>query len=145
MNRRGFLGTLFGLAAAPVLSRLAFDVPSTAGLLSVAQPIILPTLSGTGEVLELSLSGMGQESAASFIRFLRGSGESIIHLSVNAMGGYCVQQFRTPVVFTPNHSLVVDAPANIDVRMTYRLTTGDVRCLRISNGVRTDLSHFASA
>jgi hypothetical protein len=72
MERRGFLGALMGLAAAPVLARipLAVEVPRRAVF---NQPIaILPTLAGAGMVVQATLVGIDHYSARGNGRLLRG-------------------------------------------------------------------------
>lgn len=134
MQRRGFLGALMGLAAAPVLARLlpaqAPQIQTAAKslieLLEQPQAIILPTLEcdGVGALLSLRAIAGGefqwQQKNPSGFRLMRSDGETLLQNAV-ADGMVLMQNFGAgnEPVFTKGSPLVLDVPITMDFDLTY--------------------------
>lgn len=118
MNRRGFFGVLLGMAAAPVLSNLRM----VGAMELVEDPIILPRLDGLGAVYGFSAYGTADESTAAWARMLRANGAGIGTWNFNGFGGaLAVDLFPNPIIFTPDHPIVLDVSKDTATSLVYKL------------------------
>jgi len=145
MQRRGFLGMLMGMAAAPVLARVPLFEPRVGLVLLDAPTVILPTIHEWGMVVGVSIEGLGIVPGVAFGRLLRGD-QSMLDLPVSAQGGYAHWQppLGGEILFTPEHPLVLDASGVCSVSMSFLDNEGRPWVRRITDGKVVDISARAS-
>jgi hypothetical protein len=143
-TRRGFLGALLGLAAAPVVAKLKFELPPQFEDVLVQKPIILPWQKGAGWIDGIVINGRAEAPRASLIRLARAgiddgssSWPSLLHLAINAAGG-CLLWRPMPddrIRYTPDFGIVLDVPADIQAQVYY-YRDGEMtpRCASVRDG-----------
>lgn len=127
MQRRSFLGSLLGLAAAPALARLSpILTPSVA--LSDAPPLILPTIEGAGFAIEL---GVNAAPVPGVVRLLRAAADKSwrpqIMLQINTSPGHWALWRPSPgneIAFSPSYPVVAVFPPGFSGTMTWQSLDG---------------------
>ena len=144
IGRRGFLGALLGIAAYPALSKIGFTLDPVLPVVD-KMPIIMPTLEGTGRLLEATFWSDGMDHNPGHIRLMRQAGGMIFHQAIQYGGMVTMfSGIENHILFTPQQPIILDmTPKGYIARLIYRLEgDGDVRCMSLRNGVREDVSWF---
>ena len=141
VSRRGFLGVLMGLAAAPVLARLPM-IEMTSAIPVVESPLVLPHLTGHGYLMSLTTGCQGGEKAASYLRLLRHNQNQLMIFNIGSYF-YYKAALGQEIMFTPEFPLIFDVSGNIDIKLVYRNESGEFRARNIlANGTVTDVSMY---
>jgi hypothetical protein len=134
MQRRSFLGSLLGLAAAPALAQLS-PILSPAVSMEMAPPLILPTIEGTGFVTYLSANAA---PVAGTVRLMRTSLPAsspwakacpMVLVQINAGPNWYSSQWSAglgnEVVFTPDSPIAAVFPPGFSGSMQWETLGGD--------------------
>jgi hypothetical protein len=143
ITRRGFLGSLLGIAAAPVILRVPLVVAAP-NLVVIKRPIILPTLFTSGRLVRIDAQGSGEESALGWARVVRYQGHPIWMGHVNVYGGIMCQEFPhdQEVLFTEQFPLVVDVSPLVRVHLSYWDEQSEKYRVKTIEGVQHDTRCF---
>jgi hypothetical protein len=123
MDRRGFLGALIGLAAAPVLAKIprGFALSSAGVIVPEAPGYVLATLPRAALLVGLRLVGNETVSRIGTLNISRPNSGSIVRFNYNQAGG--VVFWRPPpegaIMCREDAPLVVNASAGTDLRLEY--------------------------
>jgi hypothetical protein len=139
MNRRGFLGALIGLAAAPLLPTLPRGFAlSPAGIIVPEAPgYVLATLPRAALLVGLSLVGNETVSRVGTLDISRPDGGSILRFNYNEAGGIVLwrPQPEATILCREDAPLVVNASAGTDLRLEYYdLGDNDLKILEYRAG-----------
>jgi hypothetical protein len=127
MQRRSFLGSLLGLAAAPALAQLS-PILSPAVSMEMAPPLILPTIEGTGFAIEL---GVNAAPVPGVVRLLRTAADKSwrpqIMLQINTSPGHWALWRSSPgneIAFSPSYPIAAVFPPGFSGTMTWQSRDG---------------------
>jgi hypothetical protein len=118
MNRRGFLGALFGLAAAPVLAKLSWARELGLGEEFHVEPLTL----GAGFFTNFYVCGYATEPEVAPIYVLRRDGTKLLDMTINAYGG-SLNWFdwggSNSIYFDESFPIFVSVPKNVRAQMVW--------------------------
>jgi hypothetical protein len=121
MNRRGFLGALVGLAAAPLLPKLPLGYSlAESGLIVPEASRIVRTLGsgGAAALTGIDFWGEAERSAVGIVKVLRKDGASVMEFPFNMAGGNVRWRADAPTIYADAQApLIVHATAGTTIRL----------------------------
>lgn len=126
MQRRSFLGALLGMAAAPVLARLApafVEPPKAEAFLeapSILKPHSLGIIPGSGPLHRISAyTGREELYSAAICNFCRPDGTILLRFTLCGHNLTWTSAPGSELVFLENEPLVMEAPPDVAVILTH--------------------------